>query len=270
MKSFGFFFVFVAFVFFVGVLPAEAQYYGNGGNCHRQPLQGVLQGNLNMVRGLYQQLPGMGAYRCYGGYYGNFGNDGYFYGLYDQGGHRMSRPVKILIGAGVGASLGYGISGNGRGAAIGGAIGAIVGLIAGRDRGQQPQYSQSDYQQQQQYQTPESQQYQQPQPQYQQPQEQTPQQVTPAPVPEPSQLVEPQGEFRLVNRTSFSLDVYDGNTFLGRMKSGESWGADAPKVAFHADARIPNNKGGISVDAADIRATDTGWEFVPPSVAQGR
>ena len=258
MKQFAFVFVFVAFVLFVGVSSAEAQYY------NPNPVQSLIQGNLNMVHNLHGQLDRarwdnqVHNLVYHDGYYGNYGQDGYFYGQYDREGRRLSRPVKFAIGGGlIGASLGYGISGKGRGAAIGGAIGAVVGLIAGRDRGQQqqPQYQpqQDDYQQQS---------------QYQQPQEQAiPQQVS-IPVPEP-QSAEPQGEFRLVNKTSFSLDIYDGNTFLGRMKPGESWGADAPKVAFHADARIPNNSGGISIDSADMRATDTGWEFVPPTVAQG-
>lgn len=242
MRKIALVFVFVAVVaLFVGVMPAEAQY--------RDGVGSLIQGNLNMVHRLHGQLDRANYERqlhnlvFHDGYYGYYGGDGAFYGVADQYGRPLSRPVKIAIGAGIGAGLGYGISGNGRGAAIGGAVGGIIGLIAGRNK--KPDYHQSQ------------------QPYYSPQQEQEP-------VAEPEPQEQEQGEFQLFNRTSFSLDVYDGNEFLGRMKPGESWGVDAPRVAFRAEGRIPNNKGGISVDSTDIRATDNGWEFVPPAVAQGR
>lgn len=264
MKHFVFVFALVAIVLLAGVSPVEAQYY------HRDPVGSLVQGNLNLVRGLHGQLDRANYERemhqliFHNGYYGYYENDGAFFAVADRQGRRLSRPVKIGIGAGIGAAFGYGISGNGRGAAIGAGIGAIAGLIAGRDRNRGQQYYQqqsaaayvgggNDHGQL----VPDS-----------APMPETP--TTPEPIAEPEPQEQEQGEWVLSNPTGFPLDVFDGQEFLGRMKTGEIWSVDAPRVGYRAEALIPNNHGGISRGKTDIRATDTGWEFVPPAVVAGR
>lgn len=267
VRRFGFLFVIavvVALVMSLAAAFAEAQYY------HRNEVGGLVQGNLNMVRGLHYQLDRANMERQFHnlvfhdnyGYYGYYDNGGAFYAVADRQGRRLSRPVKIGIGAGIGAAFGYAVSGNAKGTAIGAGIGAIAGLIAGCDRGQQ------QYQPQSVAYTGGGQGH---------------GQLVPAPMPEPAPAENPalipepvaepepqeqeQGEWALSNPTGFPLDVFDGQEFLGRMKTGEIWSVDAPRVGYRAEALIPNNHGGISRGKTDIRATDTGWEFVPPAVA---
>lgn len=150
-----FVFALVAIVLFAGVAPAEAQYY----DYHRDQVGGLVQGNLNLVRGLHGQLDRANYERGLHqlifhddyGYYGYYDNGGAFYAVADRQGRRLSRPVKVGIGvgvgAGVGAVFGYGVSSNAKGTAIGAGIGAgigaVAGLIAGRDRGQQQYQPQS-------------------------------------------------------------------------------------------------------------------------------
>lgn len=244
MRKIAFVFVFVLVVLFVGAMPAEAQY--------RDGVGSLIQGNLNMVHRLHGQLDRANYERqmhnlvFHNGYYGYYGNDGAFYGVADSQGRPLSRPVKIAIGAGIGAGLGYGISGNGRGAAIGGAVGGIIGLIASRDK-------KSDYRQSQPVAFP------------------VPEELAPMPAETYEEPKQPQGEFQLSNRTSFFLNVYDGNEFLGRMRSGESWNVDAPQSGYRGIIQRPNERGRISVVDAEIESADNGWIFVefrtPP---QGR
>lgn len=113
--------------FLASAVPASAQ-YGYGG-CDR--LQQIYYGcdSLRQVMSQNRQLIN------YAGYQGYMDN-GYFYGVADQYGHPLSRPVRIAVGAGIGASIGGGIGDllgghGGAGALIGLGVGALIGAKTG-------------------------------------------------------------------------------------------------------------------------------------------
>lgn len=72
------------------------------------------------------------------------------------------------------------------------------------------------------------------------------------------------GEFQLRNTTRFSVEVYDGGKYLGRMRPREEWRVSAPSSEYKAFALIPNQRGSLSNDETDLQPSDDGWVFVEP------
>lgn len=242
VRRFGFLFVIavvVALVLSLATAFAEAQYYGPS------PVQSLIQGNLNLVHG------------------SRYGGGGYYYpSMYQQPMFQQSsRPMTTFEGGilgGVIGALGARTATRNTRVITGVAAGtAVVGALWARHNSQKVQQQQYQPSQGHGQLVPDS-----------APMPETP--TTPEPIAEPEPQEQEQGEWVLSNPTGFPLDVFDGQEFLGRMKTGEIWSVDAPRVGYRAEALIPNNHGGISRGKTDIRATDTGWEFVPPAVVAGR
>ena len=211
MRMFVFVFVVVAIVLFAGAVPAEAQYYNPDPN----PVQSLIQGNLNLVHGS----------RMYG--YGGGGGGGYYQPQYYDYGNQsyyqpqqQRRPLNTLersiLGGAIGALGTRTITKNGyaiAGVALGG---ILVGALTGRNQNQN---------QQQQYQY---------QPQY--PQGQGRGQLVPAPMPEqepaPNLGAEPWPEqnqtepaipnVQMKNCTRVRGELYDWDSPVGTLQPGES------------------------------------------------
>ena len=132
MRMFVFVFVVVAIVLFAGAVPAEAQYYNPDPN----PVQSLIQGNLNLVHGsrMYGYGGGGGYYQPQYGY----GNQPYY-----QQSQQQRRPLNTLersiLGGAIGALGTRTITKNGyaiAGVALGG---ILVGALTGRNQNQNQQ-----------------------------------------------------------------------------------------------------------------------------------
>ena len=71
--------------------------------------------------------------------------------------------------------------------------------------------------------------------------------------------------FDLTNASDRYVEVYDGDTWLGRMAPRDKWQVPAPQNQYHGYAVIPNKRGGLNNDATDIQPSTTGWVFTKPA-----
>lgn len=78
--------------------------------------------------------------------------------------------------------------------------------------------------------------------------------------------------FTLTNSTRFAVEVYDGSEpldYLFRLSASESRRVEAPKNGYVGWAVIPNVRGSLSSDIADIQPTSDGWVFIEPAFTAG-
>ncbi len=76
--------------------------------------------------------------------------------------------------------------------------------------------------------------------------------------------------WRLYNRSGFTIEVFDGNRSLGRMRVNQSWRVMEPASGLRAVILAPDYSGAISEHEAHIRpATDfQGWVITAPRVEE--
>lgn len=196
MRVFGFVFVFVAIVFLVGVVPAEAQY-------GQSPAERLIQGNLQMVNNSQYY----GGDSQYSPQYGQSYQAGYeqqqpYYQQQSQPQRRMGTLERAGLGGAIGALGSRMITKNSKvvaGAALGG---ILIGALTGRQKN--PQGQQASYQPQ----LASNNMGAEPWPTQQDPQYQQSQQ---------------QGAVVTVkNCTRFQVEVYDWDTPIGTLQPGES------------------------------------------------
>lgn len=75
-------------------------------------------------------------------------------------------------------------------------------------------------------------------------------------------------EFELTNGSPATIEVFDGEKFLFRMRPGEVRKVTAPQEQYTARALVPNNRGGISRGDLETHSTNSGWAFEEPAVAR--
>ena len=75
-------------------------------------------------------------------------------------------------------------------------------------------------------------------------------------------------EWRVSNRTSKRVELWDGEQFVARIEPGQSIQVDAPQNGYKAVLLIPNRSGGLTQEAGQIRSSDNfnGWDILAPAV----
>lgn len=79
--------------------------------------------------------------------------------------------------------------------------------------------------------------------------------------PAESVTVEMIGNLRLSNGKNFSIDVYDGNSYMGRLAPNEWWLVGEPQANYQGWAMRPAAGGKLAPVYVPLRPTDTGWIF---------
>ena len=64
------------------------------------------------------------------------------------------------------------------------------------------------------------------------------------------------GEWRVSNRTSKRVELWDGNQFIARIEPWQSVQVPAPERGYKAVLLIPNRSGGLDQEAAKIRSSN--------------
>ncbi len=77
-------------------------------------------------------------------------------------------------------------------------------------------------------------------------------------------------ELEICNQTRVYVELYDGDTYLGRMSPGSVLRVGFPKNRYRGFALVPNPDGGFRKDELDREVSPTSWIFVEPDVARGR
>lgn len=76
------------------------------------------------------------------------------------------------------------------------------------------------------------------------------------------------GEFELTNGSPATIEVFDGEKFLFRMRPGETKKVAVPQKQYTARALVPNNRGGISRGDLETHSENNSWTFEEPAVAR--
>lgn len=214
--------------------------------------------NLEMINQIQRQgYRSLGSsLRWNGSAYGLPMGGGGFYPMYDRQMQPMGRREATVTGAAIGAGIGYGVSGNAQVTAIGAGVGALIGLAT--HRGNSNNRNDKNVV------------------------------VTP---PSQGQGVyvgsdgisvavgmrsnagsasrpPTRGEWRITNRTSKRVDLYDGKEFIRRLEPWQSVEVPTPQVGYGAVLLLPNRSGGLDNEDARIRRNDNfnGWDIVAPAV----
>jgi hypothetical protein len=222
--------------------------------------------NLGMVRGLENQLRrseirSLRDNLIWNGMaYGLPMANGGFYPMYDRNRKPMGRREATITYGAIGAGVGYGVSGNLRGTAIGAAGGAIVGLITHRGDRNNNRHDNGNVV------TPPAQSQQ----GVRRASDGTPIAIgtrlnRQEPVSSPPSTA---GEWRVTNRTSKRVEIWDGEQFIARIEPWQSVQVEAPEAGLKAVILVPNRSGGITQEPAQIRANDNfnGWDILAPAV----